>query len=272
MIRAGGDTSSSAALDAPLLLVHGFAQTAKSWQTVIEALGVDADVHAIELPGHGATALNAGVPTVESVRAHVRRFSRDRDLRRAVLWGYSQGARVALDFTLAYPRDVAALILESGTAGIEDPLARADRRSRDYALSKRLESSTIEEFVALWEAVPVLADQPTELIVAQREDRLAHDPRALAAALRGIGQSAYEPMWRRLGEIDVPTLVLTGERDKLYDAHGRRLAAGIPRARHESIPGAGHAVHLERPEAAAAVVARFLEDCGRGVADGHRRY
>ena len=174
------------------------------------------------------------------------------------LWGYSQGARVALDFALAHPGKLSALILESGTAGIDDPLARADRRSRDFALASRIENQSIEEFVQLWELVPALTDQSKELIEAQRADRLRHDPAALAAALRGIGQAAYEPMWARLNELEMPVLVISGERDKVYSAHAERIAASVPRAEHETIAGAGHSVHLERPDQAAAAVSAFL--------------
>lgn len=247
----------SVAADTPLVLVHGFAQTPKSWQTTIESLGDGRQVQAIELPGHGATARTRGEPTIENVRACLAEDV-DRAGPPVVLWGYSQGARVALDFALAHPGRLSALILESGTAGIDDQLARADRRSRDFALASRIENQSIEEFVRLWELVPALTDQSKKLIEAQRADRLSHDPPALAAALRGIGQAAYEPMWERLPELDMPVLAISGERDKLYTAHAARIAANIPRAEHVTIARAGHSVHLERPREAAAAVSAFL--------------
>lgn len=252
----------SGAFEIPLLLVHGFAQTAKSWQIVIERMTGRRSLNAIELPGHGETGLREGAPTVELVRDFVLRKLDELTVERAVLWGYSQGARVVLDFTLEHPDRVAALIVESGTAGIEDPLARADRRSRDFALSKRIENSTIEQFLNLWETVPALIDQPRELIAAQRADRLSHDPVALAAALRGIGQAAYDPMWDRLREIAVPTLAISGARDKVYTALAKRLTEAIPNAEHQTIPRAGHAVHLENSAATVETVQRFLATAG----------
>lgn len=247
----------------PLLLIHGFAQTAKSWQTVIAAMSMadsDRALHAIELPGHGATALTLGEPTVESVRAFTAERMARLGLATAVVWGYSQGSRVALDFALSHPDRVAALVLESGTAGIDDRLKRADRRSRDYALSKRIEQSDIEQFVELWESVPALAGQSPVLVEAQRADRLSHDPAALAVALRGIGQSAYEPMWDRLAQISVPVLTLSGDRDGVYSRHAERIAASVPNGRQVAIRDAGHSAHLERPEAAVAEVVAFLRD------------
>ena len=111
----------------------------------------------------------------------------------------------------------------------------------------------------LWERVPALGDQSRELIEQQRPDRLRQDPVALAAALRGIGQSAYEPMWDRLGEIAVPTLLITGERDVTYSRHAERLSEALAGAKLVVVPEAAHGVHLAQPAAAARAVGEFLE-------------
>ena len=244
-----------AASDYPLVLVHGFAQTPASWDATIEKLPAGVNVVAPELPGHGETGLTRGEPSPELARS-ILLESVDRP---AVVWGYSQGARAAFDLVLNEPSAVAALVIESGIPGIEDPIARADRRSRDFALSTRIEAGKIEDFVNLWERVPALGDQSRELIEQQRPDRLRQDPVALAAALRGIGQSAYEPMWDRLGEIAVPTLLITGERDVTYSRHAERLSEEIAGAKLVVVPEAAHGVHLAQPAAAARAVGEFLE-------------
>ena len=243
----------------PLILLHGFAQTPQSWQTTIDHLPGDRPIHAIELPGHGATGLGGGEPSVENVRDHVLREMESAGVESGIIWGYSQGARVALDLALHAHSHVSGLILESGVPGIADPVARADRRSRDAAMAGRIEREPIEAFADLWEKVPALSGQSSELIEQQRPDRLSHNPRALASALRGIGQAAYEPMWERLGVVEVPTLLITGEHDEVYSAHAEQMAEALPDAIHVSIAHAGHAVHLAEPEAAAAAVERFLE-------------
>lgn len=243
-----------AASDYPLVLVHGFAQTPASWDATIEKLPAGLKVVAPELPGHGQTALTRGTPSPELAR-EVLLESIDQP---SIVWGYSQGARAAFDLALNAPESVAALIVESGIPGIEDPVTRADRRSRDFALSTRIEAGKIEDFVSLWERVPALGEQSQKIIEQQRPDRLRQDPVALAAALRGIGQSAYEPMWSRLGEIAQPTLLITGVRDVTYTQHADRIVELIPNARRVTIPDAAHGVHLAQPEAAAAAVAEFL--------------
>ena len=240
-----------------LLLLHGFAQTPASWNEVRELLDPTWNVLAPELPGHGETALSLGQPSPELVREQLIDLAAEADAP-LIVWGYSQGARSAFDFVLEAPELVRGLIIESGAPGIADPVAHAERRSRDYALSTRIEAEPIENFVSLWENVPALGEQAPAVIEKQRQMRLSNDPAALAAALRGLGQAAYEPMWDRLGEISVPTLLMTGEQDSVYVAHAVRMAGLIPGAEQLSIPGAAHAVHIARPEAAASAAADFI--------------
>ena len=216
-------------------------------------------MHAIELPGHGKTALTHGAPTVESVRQFVADEIDRLAGGRAAVWGYSQGGRVAYDFVLNHPERVSALIIESAAPGIADPIARADRRSRDEALASRIEAGKIEDFVALWETIPALGEQTKAEVESQREARLAQTPEGLAASLRGIGQSAYEPMWDRLAEIAAPTLLISGERDVIYTRHAEAAAKLIEGARRETIAGASHAVHLQGAAETVAAVRDFLD-------------
>lgn len=240
-----------------LVLLHGFAQTPASWEDTIAHLPEGFETVAPELPGHGFTGLKLGEPSPELAR-RVALHATERAGAPAVVWGYSQGARVAFDLALNEPDAVAALVIESGVPGIDDPIARADRRSRDFALSKRIEAGSIEDFVSMWEKVPALGSPSREVIDAQRPDRLRNDPVALAAALRGIGQSAYESMWEALPGIAQPVLLLTGERDATYTRHAERMLQLLPDARHVVIAGASHSAHIAQPAAAAAAVADFL--------------
>ena len=61
-------------------------------------------------------------------------------------------------------------------------------------------------------------------------------------------------MWERLGELDMPAQVLVGERDRKYLEIGSRLAAALPTGRLVVVPGAGHGVVREAPEAVARVI------------------
>jgi pimeloyl-ACP methyl ester carboxylesterase len=61
-----------------------------------------------------------------------------------------------------------------------------------------------------------------------------------------------------LRTIDVPTLVVVGERDEQFLSGARYLASNVPGAVHMVIPGAGHAANIEEPEAFNEAVTGFL--------------
>jgi 2-succinyl-6-hydroxy-2,4-cyclohexadiene-1-carboxylate synthase len=178
--------------------------------------------------------------------------------RGATVVGYSMGGRLALQLAAREPGRIGALVTVGSSAGIADPAERARRRAADEELADWIESASIEEVVARWETQPVFAGQPPELVAAQRPGRLAHRPHELAALLRSAGQGAVEPVWDELPKLDAPLLAIAGERDERYVTAAARLAELAPRARALTIPGAGHAAHLERPAAVAAAIEEFL--------------
>jgi pimeloyl-ACP methyl ester carboxylesterase len=90
---------------------------------------------------------------------------------------------------------------------------------------------------------------------AAHADRLRNSPGGLAAALRGLGTGALPSLWDRLGELPMPVTLVAGERDAKFRAIAERMRSRLPRASVTVVPGAGHAAHLEVPEAVAGVIA-----------------
>jgi pimeloyl-ACP methyl ester carboxylesterase len=104
---------------------------------------------------------------------------------------------------------------------------------------------------------------------AGREERLANTAEGLAEALRRLGTGAQEPLWDRLAGLRPPVLLVAGERDPKFTDLARRMAEAIgPSARVAVVPGAGHAVHLERPAELATLIGEFLGATGTGPAGG----
>jgi 2-succinyl-6-hydroxy-2,4-cyclohexadiene-1-carboxylate synthase len=171
------------------------------------------------------------------------------------------GGRTALQFALAHPDRLSALVLESTSPGITDPEERRQRITSDADLAARVERDGIRAFVDMWERLPLWDSQkslPAAARARLRAERLAQRPEGLANSLRGAGAGVLPAVTDRLGEIAAPTLLVVGALDAKYVALGRMMSARIPGARLEVVPDAGHAVHLERPDAFAALVAGFL--------------
>lgn len=228
------------------MLLHGFGATRRGWDAVVERLdGERYRPLALDLPGHGEAGALRPV-TVAACTEWVHTLSP----RRFALAGYSMGGRIALRVALADPDRVSRLVLISTTAGIDSEEQRILRREADEALAQRLGREPFERFVRDWRDQPLFADDPTAVNEAARADQRRNDPHGLAAALRGIGSGALAPVWDRLAELAMPSLVLVGQRDERYAAIGRRLADALPRGELRIVPG-GHTLPLENPQAVA---------------------
>jgi 2-succinyl-6-hydroxy-2,4-cyclohexadiene-1-carboxylate synthase len=239
-------------MPATVVLLHGFAGTGRAWDPVIERLEPERyTALAPDLRGHGS-ARDARPIDFDAIVADVL----DAAPGRFTLCGYSMGGRVALHVALAAPERIERLILVATTAGIEDDAERAGRRAADEELAAFVETATIEEFADRWTGQPLFADTPPEAARTWVEDLLRNDPRALAAVLRGVGTGAMAPLWDRLPDLAMPTIVLAGEQDAKFLAIARdRLVPAIPDAELVIVPGAGHGLPREAPEAIAAVIA-----------------
>ena len=174
----------------------------------------------------------------------------------AVPVAYSMGARLVLHAALDEPRRWPAMALVGVRAGVDDADAR---RRGDEELADWIEAHPIEEVVERWESSPVFASQPPELRAAQRPGRLSHEPARLARELRRFGQGAMPPVWDRIGELEMPVLLVAGELDEPYVQANRRMAALMPRAEQRIVPGCGHAAQLEAPDLVAAELRAFLD-------------
>ena len=233
-----------------VVLLHGFAGTGRAWDPVVARLDPERyTALAPDLRGHGA-ARDARPVSFAACVADVLDAAPDH----FDLCGYSMGGRIALHVALAAPERIERLLLVATTAGIEDAAARAARRADDEALAAFADTATIEQFADRWAAQPLFAGTPPDAARLWRADLLRNDPRALAASLRGVGSGAMAPLWERLGELTMPATVLVGERDAKFVALGERLAGALPGAELVVVPGAGHGLPREAPEAIVAVL------------------
>jgi 2-succinyl-6-hydroxy-2,4-cyclohexadiene-1-carboxylate synthase len=229
----------------PVIFVPGFMQQGDAWSPVGELVG----------QRYPSAYLDFRTHSFEARLGELRQAAQPG----AVVVGYSMGGRLALHLAVREPDRLAGLVTVGASPGIDDPEERRRRAEDDARLAAWMEQSTIEEVVARWEGLPVFADQPADLVEAQRRGRLEHDPRLLATLLRSAGQGVLPGIWDELRRIRAPVLALAGERDKRYIAAARRIALLAPRGDALPVMGAGHAAHLERPDVVASLVLEFLD-------------
>ncbi len=257
----------TAGAGAPLMLLHGFTGCAASWAHVEPALAARFKLIMPDLLGHGRSDSPADASRyrmercVEDLIAILDRLGVDR----TNLLGYSMGGRVALAAAIHHPERVASLILESASPGLAAIEERRSRAASDNDLADFIEREGIEAFVARWERIPLFSSQerlPEAVRARLRSQRLLNDATGMANSLRGLGTGVQTPLWERLRDLRIPCLIMAGELDAMFVDIARRMAAASPGARLAIVQGAGHTVHLERPEAFERLVLGFAAGAG----------
>lgn len=169
-----------------------------------------------------------------------------------ILAGYSLGGRLALQALALRPDLWQAAILLAPHPGLEDPAERSARLRHDQSWADRTRQAPWPDLLTRWNAQPVLAGGPApsaaeewrpEIAGAFEDWSLGHQPDSLLAAL------ADHPL---------PVLWITGERDVKFTALGAAAARVVPQVRHHILPGCGHRLLQQDPQAVRVLVSRFL--------------
>jgi len=239
-------------------LLHGFMQDRRSWLEVIDVLPAGFHWLLVDLPGHGGSAREPS--TMAAATAALGALWDELGISRTHLAGYSLGGRLALYTALRHPERLASLFTLGAHAGFAGA-ARELRLRQDLELADRVESEGMEWFARFWAAQPLfegLRRRGPDVLDRLDRMRREQDPLGIAAALRGLGGAAVEPFWDDLAQITCPATFASGAEDARYVEHAERLRQRVPGSRVAIVPSAGHAAHLEQPEAFAAVFERHL--------------
>lgn len=261
----GTDDAASAP---PLVLLHGFSQSADTWEDVAPLLARDRVVHALELVGHGGSdrPAEAAAYALEAQAALLSAFLRQVGaVHRPIVVGYSMGGRVALVAACDDPRPFGALVLEGAGLGPATPGERTAAAERDAGNAARVRTEGVEAFMNDWEALPLFATQrslPASVRGRVRGGRLSNDAEALARTFERAGQHVMpdrDRVLRVLEEGGLPLLFIAGEHDRKYRLLAESLSS-LPHAETRIVADAGHDTHLENPSAFVSVLSSFLSD------------
>jgi pimeloyl-ACP methyl ester carboxylesterase len=174
---------------------------------------------------------------------------------RFVLLGHSMGGYVALEIMRVAPERVLRLVLVNTQARTDTPEVAENRRRR-IALVQNGKYAAVRAESFAPSVHPVHeGDQRLAAIARDAGEDVTADAyvRQQTAILGRIDQRPHLP------KIGVPTLILTGDGDRLIsNEYSREMAALIPGATLVVIPECGHLSPIEQPAAVAAAVARFL--------------
>lgn len=251
----------------PLVLLHGFTGGPQSFGRVRELLRPpwsNATVWAPQLVGHGEQpALPELDAQQHSFEAEVQRLARAHEMtlgsryRKAVLVGYSLGARLALGLALERPESFERAILIGVNPGLDDDASRAKRQQDDERLAQLAEQAGLEAFLEHWQALPLFSTQttlPASVLRAQANVRRRNTAFGLAFSLRSCSLARMPNYLPRLPSVAFPVHLVAGELDTRFVGLAHHMSSMIPCATLHVVPGCGHNVLLEAPAVIAALI------------------
>ncbi len=251
-----------------LVLVHGLGNEADTWRYVFPHLSERLRVIAVDLPGFGRSDKPRRAYTVPFFCDALLELLDAMGIARAGLVGHSLGAVIAHFAALQRPDRVERLVLVGGSLfapsqkldaatllflipGVGEYLYRRFQKDADAAYR------SLEPYYAHLDGLP---ESEREFVYRRVNERVADDAqrRAFFSTLRRLAlwlPGQQRGLRERLAGLAVPTLVIWGEADRINPvAMGQALAEAQPSARLVVVPGAGHNVQEEAPDAVAEAI------------------
>lgn len=227
-----------------LVMLHGSGGTGVLWQAQLTGLADVANIVAVDLPGHG----RSDGPLVGSIEEHAERIARligALGLPQAFVCGLSLGGGIALQLLLDHAEVVAGgLLLGTGA------------RLRVMPAMFQLIDQHFEGFVA---GLPLVAASPSTDVALLQPLMAATLENGAEVAASDLRLCDDFDVMDRLGEIERPVLVVSGEHDQLTPPkYSRFLAEHIRGAEPVTVPDAGHLSAVERPAVVNQAVHEWL--------------
>jgi pimeloyl-ACP methyl ester carboxylesterase len=244
----------------PVLLLNGSMMTMGAWEPLAAPLGETCKVIRCDFRGQIFSPGEAE-PRLEAHVADVVALLDSLGLQRVHAIGTSFGGLVAVRLAALHPERVASLAAITTADRIDPDLWEGSARVRDAALEGASggDGGKVLDLILPVTYSPEYLAANAELLGAHRRQTALLPAawfRGIAAIISSLEGLDLTP---DLARIQCPTLVLAGEEDRMFPLErSRALAAGIPGARFEAVPGGSHAIVIEKPAEVVRILREFL--------------
>jgi pimeloyl-ACP methyl ester carboxylesterase len=241
----------------PLLLVHGFPSNSAAFSAIVPRLEAERSMVALDMVGFGQSTRQPRRPlTGDAYAGRLVAFLDELGLDRIDVAGLSWGGSVVQRLAARHPERVQRLVLlASVSAAHVLPLRTSNLLGLAVAVRfPTIARRVVRRFLGRTSADP---DLPVDDLVRAYVEPLQR-PGTMAAMRRFVRDTtATQPI--DLTRITAPTLVVVPQADRIVaPARQEEIAALIPNARYEPIPGVGHAVQFEAPDRVVELMRDFL--------------
>ena len=250
----------------PLLLLHAFPLNGKMFEPQMEVVSATRRVIAPDLPGFGRSPRTPAQPDVGYYAGCVRALLDRLGIPRVVLGGASMGGYVAFECVRSFPERVSGLVLANTRPDADTEEAREARKEMALRVAQEgigvLVDLQMERLLS-----PQTRAEDGNLVERVRSIILENTPDGAVAALGAMRERPDSTA--TLGQINVPTLVVGGAEDTISSPGVMgEMAAGIPDARHVTLPNVGHLSNLEDSQGFNEALKGFLESARTPAAAG----
>ncbi|HTB05873.1 MAG TPA: alpha/beta fold hydrolase [Bacteroidia bacterium] len=240
-----------------LFILHGLFGSADNWQTIGKHLAEYFTVYFIDLRNHGQSP-HSDDWNYEVMAEDLIEVMQDEGLDKINILGHSMGGKTAMQFAVRYPEKVEKLVV-------------VDIGPKKYPTTNQFVVDAIEQF----NTHTVSSRKEAEQVMSQ----FIEEPGVRQFLLKSLQwddnqklswKFNYEVIRKNISrvsdatplpdkQIEIPTLFVKGEKsDYIFPADIKLITAIFPNARLETILGAGHWVHADKPQEFFKIVAEFL--------------
>lgn len=244
----------------PVVLIHGWAMSARIWDGVVSALLADGHpVVRLDQRCCGRSDKTFADVSIDALGSDIARLVDHLDLDRVVVNGWSLGGAVAVDAVAKFGGTAAGLVL---TCGASPRFTRSDDwefggTGADLATNLAALSTMRVDFMHGMSQAVCNVEVSTATIDWMTQIFLETSPRA-DASLQGLGRIDQREL---MAKIEVPALVMHGAHDVFVPVGaGARASEILPRARLVQFADSGHAPFLEEREKYCRELLGFLAD------------
>ena len=239
-----------------VVLVHGYPFNRSLWSPQVAAFQTRNRVITPDLRGFGESELTGTVASMSSMAQDVAALLDHLGVAAAVICGLSMGGYVTLAFYRAFQPRVRGLILADTRPQADSDEARRVREEQARQILEEGMNKTAETMLPKL-LHPDTATKRPEVATHVRDMILGTNPAGAASALHGM--AIRDEQTKLLSSIDIPTLILVGEKDAITPvADSENMQRQIGGSRLVIIEQAGHLSNLEQPDRFNREVIDFL--------------
>lgn len=246
----------------PILLLHGFDSSLLEFRRLIPLLAAQNDTWAVDLLGFGFTDRMAELSfSPQAIATHLYYFWKTAIEQPVILVGASMGGAAAIDFALRYPQAVKNLVLIDSAGFAKGPsIGKFLFPPLGYLATSFLRNPKVRQKISN----SAYFDEKLATLDAQLCAALHLEmPRWSEALIAFTKSGGYSSFRDKLADIQLPTLILWGDRDRILGtADAENFARSIPNSKLIWVKDCGHVPHLEKPEITAQHILDFGEQVG----------